>query len=124
MKKINIAYNGTLNRTTSYLGDKVYDKTRSWWGSAVYLNYDLSKAFGLSLRQEYFNDDNHLKVFGVSSLGSSIMATTVSANFRTANLTFIPEIRLDKASEAIFCDADGIGRKWAANILFAAIYQF
>jgi len=123
-KKFNIAYNGTINRTTSYLGNKLYDQTKSWWGSAMYFNYDPSKTLGLTLRQEYFSDKNHLKVFGGISDGGSIHATTLSANVRTGNLTFIPEIRFDKASEAIFTNADGGSRTWAANILFAAIYQF
>jgi hypothetical protein len=123
-KKFNIAYNGTLNRTTSYLGNKLYDHTKSWWGSALYFNYDPSKTLGLTLRQEYLNDKNHLKVFGANNEGGSILATTVSANIRTGNLTFIPELKFDKAGEAIFSDTEGKGRTWAANLLFAAVYQF
>ena len=123
-KKFNLAYNSTLNRTTFYLGDKLYDKTKSWWGSALYVNFDPSKTLGLTLRQEYFSDQNHLKVFSGNNEGGGILATTFSANVRTGSLTFIPEIRFDKASEPIFSNADGGSRKWATNILFAAIYQF
>lgn len=122
--KFSLGYNGTVNRTSVYLGDKIFAATKSWWGSALYVNFDPSSKFGLTLREEYFNDDNQLKVYSSQLMGGSVMATTLSANIRTSNLIFIPEVRLDKASEAIFVNADGGARKWAANILVAAIYQF
>ncbi|HEX8316350.1 MAG TPA: outer membrane beta-barrel protein, partial [Flavisolibacter sp.] len=122
--KFSLGYNGTVNRTKVYLGDKAFDKTKSWWGSAVYVNFDPSSTFGLTLREEYFSDDNQLKVYSSQLKGGSVLATTLSANIRTSNLIFIPEVRFDKASEAIFINSDGGSRKWAANILFAAVYQF
>lgn len=123
-EKFSLGYNGTINRTSVYLGDKAYDETKSWWGSALYVNFDPSSKFGLTLREEYFDDGNQLKTFGYYAKGGNIFATTLSANFRTDNLILIPEIRLDKANEAIFLNANGGTRKWAANILVAAIYQF
>lgn len=122
--KFSLGYNGTVNRTTIYLGDKLYDKTKGWWGSALYVNFDPSSKFGLTLREEYFSDNNQLKMYNSQLKGGNILATTLSANFRASNLIFIPEVRLDKASEAIFVNSDGGAKKWAANVLFAAIYQF
>ena len=122
--KFSLGYNGTLYHTTTYLGDKVYDEAENCWASAIYLNFDPSAKFGLTLREEYFNDDNQIKMFSSHVRGGSIMATTLSANIKSSNLIFIPEIRLDKASEPIFINADGGARKWAANILLAAVYQF
>lgn len=122
--KFSLGYNGTLNRTTLYMGKKTFDKTKSWWGSALYLNYDASKTFGLTLREEYFNDNKQLKMYGNKPQGGSIFASTLSANIRADNFIFIPELRLDKATQNLFVDADGKPRKWAANVLFAAVYQF
>ena len=122
--KFSLGYNGTINRTSVYLGDKIFDRSHSWWGSALYLHFDPSSKFGLTLREEYFNDDFGLKTFSVQPKGGNIFATTLSANFKADKLIFIPEVRLDKASEAIFSNAEGGARKWAANVLFAAIYQF
>lgn len=122
--KFSLGYNGTVNRTTSYLGNKVFDKPKSWWGSAVYVNFDPSSKFGLTLREEYFSDDNQLKLYSSQLRGGNVLATTLSANLRADKLIFIPEIRLDKASDAIFLNSNGGSVKWSANILCAAIYQF
>lgn len=122
--KFSIAYNGTLNRTKLYLDPKTFDATKSWWGSAVYLNYDISGLFGLTLRQEYFSDEKQLKMYSALPKGGHIWATTLSANFRTDHFLFVPEVRFDKASEALFTDVDANPTRSAANILLAAIYQF
>ncbi len=122
--KFSLGYNGTVNRTQTYLGDKVYDDEKSWWGSALYLNVDPTSSFGLTLREEYFSDKNGLKVYSAQPEGGSVFATTLSALFKVDNLIFIPEFRLDKASKSIFSDKDGKATKTSANVLFAAIYSF
>src|SRR5689334_15624660 len=48
--KFNIGYNGTVKLVKP--SDKSGD---SWWGSALYLNYDPSALFGLTARGEYFD---------------------------------------------------------------------
>ena len=122
--KFSLAVNGTLNRTTAYLGNKTYAGAANWWGTAVYLNYDPSGFFGLTLREEYFNDDNGLKMFSGTPGGGSILATTLSASFKVDNFIFIPEFRVDNTSSSIFSAKDNKATKTAANVLLAAIYQF
>ena len=122
--KFSIGYNGTVNQTKAYLGSKKYEDSKSWWGSALYLNVDPTSNFGLTLRGEYFSDKNGLKMFSGIDDGGSIFATTLSALFKIDNLTFIPEFRLDKASKEIFIDSDSKLTKTSSNILFAAIYSF
>lgn len=122
--KFSLGYNGTVNRTATYLGDKTYDETKTWWGSALYVNFDPSSSFGLTLREEYFDDGSQLKMYSAYPKGGSIMATTLSASFKTGNLTFIPEFRFDKASEDIFTNSEGAAKSSAANVLLAAVYQF
>ena len=121
--KFNIGFNGTVNSTQFWDGAKNLDG-QSWWGSAVYLNLDPKPWLGLTLRGEYFNDDNQLKMFGTAPAGGNIFATTLSANFKTGGFIFIPEFRIDNASEAVFVDKDGAGKKSASNFLISAIYAF
>ena len=68
--KFNIGYNGTINSTRFWDGAKNIE-SQSWWGSALYLNYDPQPWFGLTLRGEYFGDKNHLKIMA-SPDGSNI----------------------------------------------------
>lgn len=120
--KFNIGYNGTINSTRFWDGVKNIE-SQSWWGSALYLNYDPQPWFGLTLRGEYFGDKNHLKIMA-SPDGSNIFATTFSANLKSGGFTFIPEFRLDNSNKEIFIDKDGVTKKTAANFLIAAIYSF
>lgn len=122
--KFSLGYNGTLFRTKVYLGDKLFQNTKSCWSSALYVNFDASKTFGLTLREEFFNDDNQLKMFRIHSKGGSILASTLSANIHADNFVFIPEIRMDKASQDIFVNNSGKPVKTTANFLLAAVYQF
>lgn len=122
--KFSIAYNGTVNSIHKYVGNKLFDNTKSCWGSALYLNYDPCSKLGLTLRGEYFNDENQLKIYSNQLVGGSVFATTLSANFKLDHFIFIPEIRLDAASQPIFLNKVDNATKKAANILFAAVYQF
>ena len=120
--KFNIGYNGTVHNTQFWNGSKSLDGL-SWWGSALYLNVDPKSWIGLTLRTEYFNDKDHLK-FITAPTGCNMFATTLSANLKAGGFTFIPEFRLDNASENIFTDKSGAGKSSAANFLVAAVYSF
>ena len=121
--KFSIGFNGTVNSTQFWDGAKNIDG-QSWWGSALYLNVDPKPWFGLTLRGEYFNDDKQLKMFSIAPEGGSIFATTLSANFKAGGFTFIPEFRIDNASQEVFIDKNGAGKKSAGNFLIAAVYSF
>jgi len=122
--KFSIGYNGTYNNTKPYLGNKVYDDNKDWWGSALYLNFDPSPKAGITLRTEYFSDKDGLKLPMGSTEGCKMFATTLSAQLKVDNFIFIPEFRFDNSSEPIFQKADGAATKKAANVLLAAIYYF
>jgi hypothetical protein len=122
--KFNIGFNGTVNSTQLWDGDKNLE-SESWWGTALYLNVDPKPWFGLTLRGELFSDKNQLKVYSGASEGGNVFATTLSANFRTGGFIFIPEFRIDNSSkEVLFINKDGDFTKTAASFLVAAIYSF
>jgi hypothetical protein len=122
--KFNVGFNGTVNSTQVWDGSKNLE-SKTWWGSALYFNFDPQPWFGLTLRTELFGDKNQFKAFSGASEGGNIFATTLSANFKSGGFTFIPEFRLDNANkEVLFVDKDGAFTKSAANFLFAAIYSF
>lgn len=121
--KFNIGFNGCVNSVKIRQSNK-YADSKSWWGSALYLNLDPSSVFGLTLRGEYFSDKNSLKMFSAVPGGGSIFATTLSANFRVHSFIIIPEFRVDSASESIFLDKNSASKSSAGSFLIAAVYAF
>ncbi len=115
---ISDAYYLGINATDTSIGDD-----GGFYGLALYNQYAMSETFALGLRIEYFNDK-----LGDVALTSGIEDTnaidiTLSANIKAGNLTFIPEIRLDSASEEIFMDASGSSKSLSSFVL-AATYSF
>ncbi len=115
-----IGFNGTVNTSKSYINNNRYAKSRNWLGSALYLNFDPTPKFGLTLRGEYFSDKDRVKL----PSGGNVFATTLSANFKVDGFIFIPELRFDNSNKMNFLDKNGGGKKSAASLIFAAIYAF
>ena len=113
--KFGIGYNGTVQSVKADGGN-----SKSWWGSALYLNYDPVSKFGITLRGEYF--DNKKEV--ISAPGTSIFDLTLSPNFKVGNLTIIPELRVDAGKDAIFEKNDGTNTKSTVTGILAAAYHF
>lgn len=90
--QFSIGYNGTVKMVKPSGGGN-----DSWWGSALYLNYDPTSLFGLTARGEYFDDKK-----GIAGFGTNIYDLTLSGNIHMDNLTIIPEFRLDAAQDALF----------------------
>ena len=90
--KFSIGYNGTVKSVEPDGGN-----SDSWWGSALYFNYDPSSVFGLTARGEYFGDEN-----GVAGFGTNIFDFTLTGNIHINNLTIMPEFRLDGAQDPMF----------------------
>jgi hypothetical protein len=123
-EQFSVGLNASVLTMAPKINDK-YGKGDSWWGSAVYINADPVSWLGLTLRGEYFSDNKQLTdVFGIASRGGEVFGTTLSANFKIDNLTIIPEIRFDNASEEIFTRHPGVPVKHSATALVAAVYKF
>jgi hypothetical protein len=120
--QFSVGLNGTVASVKiSEQGD--YSDKKSWWGTALYLNVDPTETFGLTLRGEYFNDKDQLKVYGASPVGGTVFATTLSANIKVDNFIIIPEFRVDNGSENLFVNKDG-NAKSAGSFILAAVYAF
>jgi hypothetical protein len=111
--KFAINYDGTIQSR------KVAGVSNSWSSNAIYLNYDPTSKFGLTLRGEYVSDTKN-----VAGIGTSIFIPTLSANFKIDNLTIIPEFRLDNAKDNAFVKSDGAATKSASQFILAATYKF
>ncbi|KAB1154978.1 outer membrane beta-barrel protein [Flavobacterium luteum] len=121
-KKINDKFSLGFNGTYRMLTDDVDSKLDANWYSLVgYASYAPKANLSLAYRLEYFNRD---KVLTETPDGISILANTLSLNYKVGNLTIIPEVRLDSASENQFKDSDGLDSKSNAYILLGTTYSF
>ena len=108
-----INYDGTIKTV------KTNGTNNSWSSNAIYFNYDPTSKFGFALRGEYFDDSKN-----VAGVNSKIFQTTLSGNIHLNNLTIIPELRLDEASDNIFIKDANVGTKTDASFILAAVYKF
>jgi len=116
--KFSIGYNGSVKSVKPDGGG-----SNSWWGSALYLNFDPSAVFGLTARGEYFSDEH--AIANVGGFGENkVFDFTLSGNIRIENLTIIPEFRVDSAEEPIFFKNSGGSVKNTSTFLLAATYHF
>lgn len=118
--KFSIGYNGTVQMWKNVDPNSPKETiSSSWWGSALYLNYDPSSAFGLTLRGEYIGDKKSF-YYGTKN----VFETTLSGNYKVGPFTLIPELRLDSAHDDYFYDSKGGLTKSTFSALMAAIYKF
>ena len=113
--KFGIGFNATVQSRKTNL-----DATSgSWWGSALYLNFDPTPTTGITLRSEYIGDSKTI-YFPTKN----IFANTLSINCKVGPLTIIPELRVETSKSAIFFKKDGTSVKTTATALVAAVYKF
>jgi hypothetical protein len=115
--KFSIGYNGTVKMIKPSGGS-----SDSWWGSALYLNFDPTSVFGLTARGEYFGDKK-----AVAGFGTNIFDLTLSGNIHIDNLTIIPEFRIDGAKDPIFfknSDKFFPSAKSTGTFILGATYHF
>lgn len=91
------------------------DSGSGYSGIALYPSVAVSDTFGLGLRAESFKS---------KTTDTSVTAFTFSANLKSGGLTFIPEIRLDSASEKDFYSSNGNPTKSASQVALAMVYGF
>lgn len=84
-------------------------------GLALYPSYAFKDNFSLGLRAESFKS---------KTTDTSYTGITLTGNIKSGALTFIPEVRLDNASQKVFADANLVPTKTAAQVCLAVVYGF
>lgn len=115
--KLTLGINGTYAMVTD---DNNSDLDVKWFSVVGYATYAVKSKLNLAYRLEYL-DDKQGFLFATKP---TIIANTLSLNFKEGNLTFIPEIRLDSSSEAIFIAKDVTSSNSTAFLLLATTYSF
>lgn len=101
------------------------DENPGFYGVALYPQYSASENLALGLRAEYFKEkDGEFGAIGTGMEESSVFATTLTANYKVGDLTIIPEIRLDSASDDFFLNNDDKPNSSLGSFVLAAVYSF
>ena len=124
-----IDYTGGFNLSDSFfLGiNATYQDTDGdgFYGAALYPQYTASDTFAIGLRGEYFKEMGDFEVIGTGVEDSDVFAITLSGNVTIGEyLTFIPEIRLDSASDDAFINNDFEASKSLSSFLLAAVFAY
>lgn len=100
----------------------------SFLGAAVYPKLTISDAFAIGARAEYFSAKKGHPLassFGRDADGDgSVIAATLSANYKVGGLTLIPEARIDMTSEDSYTEKDGTPTDMMLSLTLAAVYKF
>lgn len=118
--KFSLGFNGTYALTNN---DNDSSLDGKWFALVGYANYAVKETVSLAYRLEYFDAKNATPGVGILA-GSSVIGNTLSLNYKVGNLTIIPEIRIDSASEDIFSNSDLTPKGLTAFALLATTYSF
>ena len=132
-ESVYVGVNATYNTTAAgeeFDGTDINDGTgdgSGFYGVAGYLQFDLSDAFALGTRIEYFGEFNS----GVGAIGAldlegdgSVIDFTLTGQYKVGDLTIIPEFRLDSTSEDRFINRDLEMTKSLSSFVLGAVYSF
>ncbi|MGB5357019.1 MAG: porin [Eudoraea sp.] len=124
-----IDYTGGFDITDAfYLGiNATYQDTDGvgFYGAAIYPQYTTSDTFTIGLRAEFFKEQGDYGAIGTGVEDSDVFAITLSGNVTVVEyLTFIPELRLDSASDDAFINNDLEPSDSLASFLVAAVFAF
>lgn len=117
-EKWGLGYNGSIQFRQIKTFEK-WETMKSWYGNALYINSTPNKWLGFCLRAEILNDKKNLLGFD-----GNVFETTFSTNFIIDNLTIIPELRFENASQKIYSKHFGEMTNTTGNFLLAAVYHF
>lgn len=121
-KKITDAFSLGVNGTYTIVADDFDSSLDGEWFSLVgYASYAVKDNLTLAYRLEYFDDKNALST---SAIGGNVFGNTLSLNYKSGNLTFIPEIRIDNSSVNSFSNSDALPTGSNAYVLLATTYSF
>jgi hypothetical protein len=115
-----LSFNATYAKTTNDFDSNLNGE---WFSLVGYAYYKFKDNLGLAYRIEYFDAKDAAVSLGTLA-GSSVFANTLSLNYKVGNMTIIPEVRLDSASEDVFLDSNSAPTGKMVFALVAATYSF
>jgi len=115
-----LGFNATYAKTKNDFDSEL---DGDWFSVVGYANYAFKPSLSLAYRIEYFDAKDAAANVG-ALMGSSVLANTVSLNYKVGKLTIIPELRYDSASEDIFLDKDALPTGGSFYALIATKYSF
>lgn len=115
-----LGFNGTYAKTNNDVSSALDGE---WFSLVGYATVKMKESLSLAYRLEYLDAKKATAGLGVLA-GTSVIGNTLSLNYKTGNLTVIPEFRLDKASEDIFTNSDATPKGLTAYALLATTYTF
>ena len=118
--KFAVGFNATYADTNNNIDSSLDGK---WFSLVLYPTYAISSNVLLAYRLEYMDSKDATASLGAIA-GSSIIGNTLSLNYKVGNMTIVPEIRIDSASNDIFEDNDGALKGVNTYALIAATYTF
>lgn len=116
--KFSLGFNGTYASTSNDIDSSLDGE---WFALVGYANYSIKETLSLAYRLEYFDTTAAAHSLGIKT---DIIGNTLSLNYKVGNLTIIPEIRVDSASEDIFTDSKAVPKGLTAFVLLATTYSF
>ncbi|MFN7099660.1 MAG: outer membrane beta-barrel protein [Flavobacterium sp.] len=123
-KKISDSFSLGFNGTYALTKDDVdSDLDGEWFSLVGYASVSVKESLSLAYRLEYFNAKDATASLG-QLRGSSVVGNTLSLNYKVGNMTIIPEIRVDAASEDIFTNSAAAPKGLTAYALLATTYTF
>lgn len=103
------------------------DDDTSFYGVALYPQYQATESFAIGLRAELFGEGD----YGVGAIGgyddngdATVFEFTLSGNYAIGDLMIIPEFRIDSTSEDTFLNNDFEPTGSLTSFLIAAVYKF
>lgn len=126
-----IDYTGGADITDAFFlgANATYNDTdgSEFYGVALYPQYQISEAFAIGARGEYFAEI----AGGAGAIGvydtegdANVFDITLTGSYSVGGLIIKPELRLDSTSEESFLDNDLMPTKSLASFLIGAIYEF
>lgn len=117
-----LGLNTTYNTTDGADAGEDY----GFYGAALYAQLAVSESFAIGVRPEYFSEFGEFGAIGGfdENGDADVFAFTLSGNAKVGPLTFIPEFRIDSASEEVFMNQDFETQKGLTSFLLAAVYSF
>ena len=123
-KKISDSFSLGFNGTYALTKDDVdSDLDGEWFSLVGYASVSVKESLSLAYRLEYFDAKDATASLG-QLRGSSVVGNTLSLNYKVGNMTIIPEIRVDAASEDIFTNSAAAPKGLTAYALLATTYIF